>query len=143
MTSVPPKLKHSGNHAGNRLLLGVLAVTLAGLAALVFFLDPATHKFYPACQFHRFTGLNCPGCGMTRALHALLHGDFATALRDNALLVFGLSLLAVRGAWFGVKKLRGQPLGEFLPMKILWVLLAVMLVFTGLRNFPAFAFLSP
>jgi hypothetical protein len=39
--------------------------------------------------------------------------------------------------------IRRQPAGNFLPANILWALLAVAAVFTGLRNLPAFAFLSP
>jgi hypothetical protein len=109
----------------------------------VIFFNPASHRFYPVCQFHRLTGLNCPGCGATRALYALLHGNFATALRDNALLVFGLAAAAWRGGWLGAKKFRGQAGGEFFPVKFLIPLLVMALVFTVLRNLPAFAFLSP
>ena len=139
MNAVPPKI----NAAVSRAPGIILAAALLGIAGAVFFLNPATHQFYPVCQFHRLTGLNCPGCGMTRALYALLHGDFATALRDNALFVFALGALAVRGGWFGANKLRGRANGEFFSAKWLWPLLAVALVFTVLRNLPAFAFLSP
>jgi hypothetical protein len=121
----------------------VLAATAIGVAATVFFFNPATHGFYPVCQFHRLTGLNCPGCGMTRAFYALLHGEFLTALHDNALFVFALGTLAVRGAWLRWKKFRGRPDGGFFPTKFPWPLLVIALVFTVLRNLPAFAFLSP
>ena len=95
------------------------------------------------CQFHQLTGLNCPGCGMTRALYALVHGNFAVAIRDNARFVALLAALAVRGAWFGARLYRRRPAGEFFPVKFLWPLLAVALGFTVLRNLPAGAFLSP
>ena len=139
MNSVPPKI----SPANTWFAVIILAVTAAGIAATVFFFNPASHKFYPVCQFHRLTGLNCPGCGMTRALYALLHGDFSTALRDNALLVFGLTTAAVRGIWCGARKYHGSAGGEFFPAKLLLPLLSVALVFTVLRNLPAFAFLSP
>ena len=139
MNSVPPKI----SPANTWFAVIILAVAAAGIAATVFFFNPASHKFYPVCQFHRLTGLNCPGCGMTRALYALLHGDFSTALRDNALLIFGLTTAAVRGVWFGARKYRGAAGGDFFPAKFLLPLLAVALVFTVLRNLPAFAFLSP
>jgi hypothetical protein len=138
MNSEPPKI----SSANARFAAIVLAVTAAGIAATVFFFNPAAHQFYPVCQFHRLTGLNCPGCGATRALYALLHGNFSTALRDNALLVFALAAGALRGIWFGAKKFRGQP-AEFIRTQFLWPLLVVALVFTVLRNLPAFAFLSP
>jgi Protein of unknown function (DUF2752) len=118
-------------------------VMAAGIAATVFFFNPAANEFYPVCQFHRLTGLNCPGCGGTRALYALLHGDFLAALRDNALLIGGIIFLALRGGWWVLKKKRGRQPGEFLPAKLLWPLLVVVVVFTVLRNLPAFCFLSP
>lgn len=139
MNSAPPKI----HPANTRFAAIILAVTAAGIAATVFSFNPAAHHFYPVCQFHRLTGLNCPGCGATRALYALLHGHFSAALRDNALLVCGLAGVALRGGWFGANKFLGQATGEFFPAKCLWPLVVVMLVFTVLRNLPVFAFLSP
>src|SRR5689334_25389377 len=71
--------------------------------------------FYPQCVFKQATGLDCPGCGATRAMHALLHGRVGEAFRYNAMLfagfaVFGCSVPSlVRGErprfldrpWFG------------------------------------------
>ena len=139
MNPVPPKI----GPANARRAAVILTVTALGIAAVVFFFAPATHPFYPVCQFHRLTGLNCPGCGMTRAGFALLHGKFSAALRDNALLVLTLGALAIRGAWFGWNQFCGRTNGEFFPAKFLWPLLVLALVFTVLRNLPAFAFLFP
>lgn len=140
MDSAPPKIQPpaTGWFVGI-----VLAAVALGVAAVVFFFNPSTHGFYPVCQFHRLTGLNCPGCGMTRALYALVHGNFSAALRDNALFVFTLAALGVRGVWVGAKIFCGRPTRDFFPVKFLWPLLAVALVFAVLRNLPAFAFLSP
>jgi hypothetical protein len=110
---------------------------------MVYFFNPSAHGFYPVCQFHRLTGLNCPGCGATRALYALLHGDFSTAARDNVLLVVAIPSAAARGAWFALNHLRGRPNGKFIPTSLLIPLLVVMGVFGVLRNLPMFAFLSP
>jgi hypothetical protein len=48
------------------------------------------------CVFKAVTGLPCPTCGATRAVVALSHGDWSSALRLNPLVV-----LAVAGwtAW--------------------------------------------
>ncbi len=35
------------------------------------------------CPFYLVTGLRCPGCGISRALAALLHGDAHTFLEYN------------------------------------------------------------
>jgi len=121
----------------------LLGATAIGVGAVVFFFNPGTNGFYPICLFHKLTGLNCPGCGGTRSLYALLHGNFALALKDNALLVVLLAAVATRGAWFGTKKILRRPAGQFLPAKIVWALLAVAVIFTVLRNLPVFAFLSP
>lgn len=40
---------------------------------------------YLGCYFRRITGLDCPGCGLTRGFIALFHADFAEAFRVNAL----------------------------------------------------------
>lgn len=40
---------------------------------------------YLGCYFRRLTGLDCPGCGLTRGFIALFHADFAEAFRVNAL----------------------------------------------------------
>jgi len=139
MNSAPPKI----HPANTRFAAIVLAVTAAGIAATVFFFNPSAHKFYPVCLFHQLTGLNCPGCGGTRALYALLHGHFSTALRDNALLVGGISVLALRGIWFAARRICGRSNGALFPANWLWPLLVIVVVFTVLRNLPAFAFLSP
>jgi hypothetical protein len=121
----------------------VLGVTALGAGGVVFFFNPSTHGFYPVCLFHKLTGWNCPGCGGTRSLYALLHGNFALALKDNALFVVLLAAAAARGIWFAAKKICRQPIGSFLPANVLWAVLAIAAVFTVLRNLPAFAFLSP
>jgi hypothetical protein len=139
MNPAPPKIAP----VNARFVGIILTATALGIAAVVFFFNPATYPFYPACQFHRLTGLSCPGCGLTRALYALLHGNFSAALHDNALFVLTLIALAIRSAWFGQNKFYGRTNGEFFPVTFLWPLLGIALVFAVLRNLPAFAFLSP
>lgn len=73
-------------------------VLIAGAVALVVFyglVDPATSPFVPRCMFHTLTGLECPGCGSQRAIHALLRGDFVAAWEYNALVVAGILPVAV------------------------------------------------
>jgi hypothetical protein len=121
----------------------VLVFAILGSGAVLFFFDPAQHGFYPLCLFHALTGWNCPGCGATRSAYQLLHGHLLRALRDNALFVLTLTVLAVRGAWLARQKIRNRPVTPGLSPALLWTFLVVTLVFTVLRNLPAFAWLSP
>ena len=75
-----------------------LALALAGGAltaiALLLVFDPnAAGNPLPPCPSQWLTGLYCPGCGATRMLHALIHGDLPTALAMNPLLLLALALL--------------------------------------------------
>lgn len=142
MNAVPPKAA-AAVAATNRRLLWLLTLAAVAGAAVVFAFNPSTSRFYPVCHFHQLTGLNCPGCGMTRAAHALLHGDLGAALHQNALFVGVLLLLAARGAWFGLNRLRGRPNGDYFKAAWLWPLLALAVAFAVLRNLPVGAFLSP
>jgi len=137
--AVPPKIKAAAQPSLAIFAGIVFGMAIVGIGAVIFFFNPSTHGFYPVCMFHKLTGLNCPGCGMTRALYALLHGNLMLALKDNVLFVFLLAFLATRGAKYFLRKSAGQ----FISPKMLWVFLIIAAVFTALRNLPAFSFLSP
>jgi Protein of unknown function (DUF2752) len=139
--SAPPKIAAPQSLAFFTVVMLVAAAL--GSGAVLFFFDPAKHGFYPICLFHSLTGWNCPGCGATRAAYQLLHGHLLLALHDNALFVLTLAVLAAQGAWLAMKKIRNQPAAFVVPSKALWAFLIVAFIFTGLRNLPAFAWLSP
>ena len=85
--------------AGNRVLVSGMA-GLAALLALLHRMGVPLTGWLPPCPFHRLTGLNCPGCGTTRMLEALLSGDVAEAFSLNPFF-FLLTVLAVGGLlWF-------------------------------------------
>ena len=68
---------------------------IAALAVLFYVFDPATAGFFPRCPSLLITGFKCAGCGSQRALHALLHGDFAAAWALNPLLLLALPYVAL------------------------------------------------
>jgi hypothetical protein len=141
--TVPPKIKNAAQPSPGIFVGGVLGMTAIGASAVVFFFNPNTHGFYPACLFHKLTGLNCPGCGATRALYALLHGNLRLALKDNGLFIFSLATLIVWSVRFVFRKRQNPNATLNVPPGVLWTFLAVAIVFTILRNQTAFSFLSP
>jgi hypothetical protein len=62
----------------------------AGAAVLLLRFPPEQYSFYPQCPIHTYLHLECPGCGVTRALAALLHGRLTEAFHLNALLIVGV-----------------------------------------------------
>lgn len=76
-----------------------MIVAAAGVWVLYAY-PPADSAFYPRCAFKMLTGLDCPGCGLTRASHHVLHGEFAEAFRLNPLLfaMAGVVLFALPSA---------------------------------------------
>jgi len=46
------------------------------------------------CIYKNVFGVECPGCGMTRAISCVFHCDFAGAWRYNKLVVIVLPMLA-------------------------------------------------
>jgi hypothetical protein len=139
--SAPPKVAAPQSLAFFTVV--VLVAAVLGSGAVLFFFDPAKHGFYPVCLFHSLTGLNCPGCGATRAAYQLLHGHLLRALQDNALFVLMLAALAARSAWLVMQKIRNRPVAFMVSPMMLWGLLVTVFVFAVLRNLPAFAWLSP
>jgi len=116
------------------LLISGAVAAVAGLVVLYLF-DPTASSFYPPCLFRSLTGLLCPGCGITRAAHHLLHGRLAEAFHYNAMaVVFGPLLLA--GAVAETRTvIRGAPAPRFVQKPwIAWTALALLVGWGVLRN---------
>ena len=79
-----------------RRIASLLVLGAVGAWVLYTF-APTAYGFYPSCPFKLITGLECPGCGTTRALHHLLHGRVAEAFRFNPMLfvLMAVALCAV------------------------------------------------
>lgn len=86
------------------LLLSAAAFAAAGAAVVFRFVDPnAADSPLPRCLFYEATHLYCIGCGITRCLHALAHGDLPGAFAMNplgAIMVFlGPMMLLHTAGW--------------------------------------------
>jgi hypothetical protein len=141
--AVPPRLKSARAASPTFFISTLLLLVVMGIGLVVYCFDPTKTWFFPTCAFHRLTGLNCPGCGATRSLYALLHGRWQLALRDNALFILTGIALAARAGWIGGRKLLQLGPVTFVPTNVIFGWLVLGLIFGLVRNFPAFAFLSP
>lgn len=115
--------------------LSLVAALAAGVGLLLVFDPNAADSPLPQCLFRLLTGLYCPGCGMTRALHALLHADAATAWAMNPMIVLMLALLPAM-AWhqFGRQPALPAAFSRVLMNGKAWI--ALLVVFGVLRNLP-------
>lgn len=65
------------------------------------------------CPFYRLLHIQCPGCGLTRAWIAFLHGDWRGALQYH-LLFLPAPLLVILFAWKSMAPQRKLKIADFL-----------------------------
>ncbi|MGZ4682799.1 MAG: DUF2752 domain-containing protein [Acidimicrobiales bacterium] len=113
----------------------VLFAAGLGACAYIIAVDPNHSSAYPQCPTKLMTGLDCPLCGATRAVHSLLRGNVVGAMDHNLLFVLLLPFITYAFvAWTATRM--GHPMKP-IPMSSRWVnipLAVVMVVFTVVRN---------
>ena len=109
-----------------------LWIIVGGAALVLALFDPVLAPFFPTCPFHALTGLHCPGCGSTRALHALFTGHPIQAA--------GFNLLAVLAVPVVLFVLIRRPSTDKLRQRWILAILAVVILFGILRNIPSYPF---
>lgn len=67
-------------------------VLLSGVFAVSVLFAPPGGDYFTICGIKNFTGLPCPGCGLTHSFCAIGKGDFASSVSYNLL---GLPLFLV------------------------------------------------
>lgn len=112
-------------------------------AAVVVAVDPNEPGHYPTCPVLALTGFYCTGCGVLRAMHALLRLDVVTAWQMNALIVLVAPVIVASWIAWAIRAWTGRPRRWLAPPWAVTVLLAAMVVFTVARNVPAFGWLAP
>ena len=118
-----------------------LTLTVAGVYLFIF--EPGKSGFFLVCPFRALTGFACPGCGSTRAMHALVHGDVVDAFKFNPLLVLSLPFLLFAFVRFTNAAIHGRQLtGNQLKAKYIWTIFGVVLFFWIFRNTPFYPFAS-
>ena len=112
------------------------AACLLCSAAFLYAVDPMQSPLAPKCVFHAVTGWSCPGCGLQRAAHALLHGRFLEAAGYNPFLLLALPyLLALFWAELVLRGERRQKWrGVLESPRAVWLYLALYAAWGVARN---------
>lgn len=121
-----------------RVCWSVWCVAGGMVVALLYLYSPQATGWYPRCPFQFLTGLDCPGCGSLRALHAVLHGRLVEAFCCNPLLMVCLPMV---GTWLAVRIFGALALNRTLELRLpssLSIAIAVaVVIFFIARNVPA------
>jgi hypothetical protein len=125
------------SRVADSLRAAVPPVIVALAATVLLRFPPEQYNFYPECPIHELLHLQCPGCGATRAVAALLHGHFIEAMSLNALVTLLLPFAAVYGILCYYRLLQQKAFCWPQPPRFAtYVALAVIAVFTAMRNLP-------
>ncbi len=115
-------------------------IIVAGLCLvlLYYFTDPANSewaRYFPKCVWKALTGYDCPGCGLQRALHAMLTGDMKTMFWTNPFLViFTPYFVAIFYAYISPDKF-AQRIKPYLYHNItIAIFLAIYVIWWVVRN---------
>ncbi len=129
----PIRTQRSARRYEHWTLLGLALLGLAAVVVLGAFVDPdprgyGTHERLgmDPCRMLQWTGVPCPGCGVTTSVSLAAQGEFAASLRNQPfgfLLAFLVPLAAVLAL---VQHARGRDLASDLAaMRWRWWLLVL------------------
>ena len=127
-----------------RLIKISIFIVAAGAALLLYFFVEPKNGNLPKCLFHELTNLYCPGCGVQRSFHALLHGHFLRAIDYNLLFILSLPLITYFIVAFLLDKKHTPSSFIYKPTFAIAVVIFVV-SFWLLRNIPfaPFSWLAP
>jgi hypothetical protein len=125
------------------LSVATIWLTLVVAGVYLFIFEPGRSGFFPLCPFRALTGFTCPGCGTTRGLHQLLHGNLTAAFMLNPLMVLVTPFLLYALIRHTGSVMLGKPVkGNIVPAKYIYALFGFVLFFWIFRNTPFYPFPS-
>jgi uncharacterized protein DUF2752 len=123
-------------------VVGLWLLSIAG-AVYLFVFEPGRTGFFPPCMFRLLTGMQCPGCGTTRALHEITHGHLKAAFMLNPLLLLASPFLIYAFLRYSAIVMRGGvPRKNALPAPYIYAIFFIVLGFWIFRNTPFYPFVS-
>lgn len=73
--------------------LGWATLLIFAAAAVFYFKVLEPKQFIIPCMWNRLFQMYCPGCGGTRAIYTMLHGQFLASLWYHPLVLYSVTLL--------------------------------------------------
>ena len=103
-------------------------------AGILYFVFTSVTKIGIPCPFYYLTGLQCPGCGVSRMLMALLRFDFVSAFHYNpaVLLTAPIILFCILRSDVEYIQTGNRPQNQY---RFVWItVLVILLGFGIIRN---------
>ena len=123
------------NSFRNRRGMHVILLALGILCLAVLFSILARQGIAIPCLFRKITGLQCPGCGNSRAALALFRLDIKEALQHNLLFPLEFGYIAWVGIFCCVQYLRGKQFAYRPPFPAMDMGILIIVILWGiLRN---------
>lgn len=87
--------------APNRKFSNLDSLGIVGIVGLLVGRFIPVAKWIPfwGCAFRQYTGIPCPGCGLTRVADRFAHLNFFGAFKANPLGTLGAAVFAVLAVW--------------------------------------------
>jgi hypothetical protein len=129
-----PATRATGRNSRWLWAAGAAGTCVAGLG-FIYAVDPnQAGNPYPPCLLKRLTGIDCPGCGGTRAVYSLLHGDVVGAVDHNILALVVVPVLLYLTLRFVLRRFEiSMPVPRMKPW-MAWATAAFLLAFSVARN---------
>ena len=112
------------------ILAAVICLIAAGILIAFSHCYLKIQRFFPICPSYTFFHVYCPGCGSTRAMYCLMHGNLVGFFRNNLMLLPILSVVGLLILWPDFKK-------HYIFLNVFtWLLILYMIC----RNIPIYPF---
>ena len=123
-------------------VVAIWCLLIAGGLYISWF-EPGKTGFFPQCTFRALTGLICPGCGTTRALHQLFHGHLEAAFMLNPLFFVAIPFLGFALLRYTKNSFQNTPPHpNAMHPRYLYLIFSVVVSFWIFRNTPFYPFVS-
>ncbi len=109
----------------------VLSFSMSVVGSSLVYLPGSSIPLPESCTARQFLGINCPGCGLTRALISISHGQFTDAWNFNPASFMVYLFVLVQLPWQASQMIRirqRKPSFDALGIYILPISMAILLL---------------